>query len=316
MIYHLAVLLRGPGPDRSPTPSGCSMAVASAETRSTGPIPSLGRGPRAGARPQPDPAARDVHRRPPDAGVGVSEAARRRPAPAFLLESADQGRVGRYSFIGFRPRKVLRWSLGDPGDPYAIAGRRELTRFRVAEAARACRRSRAAPSACSPTTWSARSSRSGEPNPDPIGVPDLALMMTDALVVFDHLKHTVTVIANVYADDDLEPPTARRARRSPRSAGGCDGPVPRPALPPAANRAAPTFSRTCRGSASRRSWRGSSSTSTPATPSRSCPPSAGRRRLPSRRSRSTAACARSTPAPTCTSWTSATSRSPAPAPSR
>ncbi|MGB9185243.1 MAG: anthranilate synthase component I, partial [Solirubrobacteraceae bacterium] len=40
--------------------------------------------------------------------------------PAFLLESADQGRVGRYSFIGYRPRKVLRWSLGDPGDPYAL----------------------------------------------------------------------------------------------------------------------------------------------------------------------------------------------------
>ena len=34
--------------------------------------------------------------------------------PAFLLESADQGqRVGRWSFIGFRPRAVLRWSLAD-----------------------------------------------------------------------------------------------------------------------------------------------------------------------------------------------------------
>ena len=30
--------------------------------------------------------------------------------PVFLLESADQGqRVGRWSFIGFRPRSVLRW---------------------------------------------------------------------------------------------------------------------------------------------------------------------------------------------------------------
>ena len=30
--------------------------------------------------------------------------------PAFLLESAEQGqRVGRYSFIGFRPRSTLRW---------------------------------------------------------------------------------------------------------------------------------------------------------------------------------------------------------------
>ena len=42
--------------------------------------------------------------------------------PAFLLESADQGqRVGRWSFIGFRPRAVLRWSLADGGDPYAVA---------------------------------------------------------------------------------------------------------------------------------------------------------------------------------------------------
>src|SRR5487761_655246 len=52
--------------------------------------------------------------------------------PAFLLESAEQGqRMGRYSFIGFRPRSVLRWSLGDPGDPYALAAA-ELGRFRVA----------------------------------------------------------------------------------------------------------------------------------------------------------------------------------------
>ena len=42
--------------------------------------------------------------------------------PAFLLESAERGqRVGRYSFIGYRPREVIRWSLGDPGDPFDIA---------------------------------------------------------------------------------------------------------------------------------------------------------------------------------------------------
>src|SRR5690242_16900423 len=46
---------------------------------------------------------------------------RQKGEPTFLLESAEQGRVGRYSFIGLRPRKVLRWSLGDPGDPYQLA---------------------------------------------------------------------------------------------------------------------------------------------------------------------------------------------------
>ena len=52
--------------------------------------------------------------------------------PAFLLESAEQGqRVGRWSFIGFRPRAVLRWSLADGGDPYALAAER-VARFEQA----------------------------------------------------------------------------------------------------------------------------------------------------------------------------------------
>src|ERR1700704_2233608 len=33
-------------------------------------------------------------------------------APCFLLESAEQGQVGRYSFVGLRPRAILRWSEG------------------------------------------------------------------------------------------------------------------------------------------------------------------------------------------------------------
>ncbi len=122
--------------------------------------------------------------------------------PSFLLESAEQGRVGRYSFIGFRPRKVLRWSLGDPGDPYALA-------------ADELRRCRAAPlPGLPPFAGGAVGMFAydlvrtveplGDPNPDPLGLPDLALMLTDALVVFDHLKRTTTVVANVYPDDDLE----------------------------------------------------------------------------------------------------------------
>src|SRR3954454_4372183 len=34
-------------------------------------------------------------------------------APCFLLESAEQGQVGRYSFVGIRPRSTLRWSDGE-----------------------------------------------------------------------------------------------------------------------------------------------------------------------------------------------------------
>ena len=40
----------------------------------------------------------------------------------------------------------------------------------------------------------------GEPGPDALGLPDMALMLTDALVVFDHLKHTITILANADLD--------------------------------------------------------------------------------------------------------------------
>src|SRR3954467_6123636 len=52
-------------------------------------------------------------------------------APCFLLESAEQGQVGRYSFVGLRPRSLLRWSegvlSGGGGDAAAgwAPGRRE-----------------------------------------------------------------------------------------------------------------------------------------------------------------------------------------------
>src|SRR6185312_14589853 len=132
---------------------------------------------------------------------------------AFLLESAEQGqRVGRYSFIGLRPRRVLRWSLGDDGDPYALAAS-EVAGYSQAPVPDA-----------PPFTGGAVGffgydlvrtvEPLASPNPDPLGLPDMALMQTDLLVVFDHLKHTVTILANadLDADDDVERAYASAAR--------------------------------------------------------------------------------------------------------
>ncbi len=156
--------------------------------------------------------------------------------PAFLLESADQGqRVGRWSFIGFRPRSVLRWSLGDSGDPYALA-------------AECVARVRQAPiedpenASVPPFTGGAVGYfgydlvRTVEPlgdppgdGADPLGLPDMALMLSDALVIFDHLKHTVTILAN--ADLQAEPDVERAYEQAARTIGevrcALAGPVPR-----------------------------------------------------------------------------------------
>ncbi len=47
-----------------------------------------------------------------------------------------------------------------------------------------------------------------EPNPDVLGLPDMALMLTDVIVAFDHLKHTVTILANAYLDEETDVDTA------------------------------------------------------------------------------------------------------------
>jgi anthranilate synthase component I len=123
--------------------------------------------------------------------------------PSFLLESAEQGRVGRYSFIGIRPRRVLRWSLGDPGDPYQLAAA-ELDRV---SAAPVLGQSELPFTGGAVGMFAYDLVRTVEPlrapNPDPVGLPDLALMLTDVLVTFDHLQHTVTILANVDAGEDI-----------------------------------------------------------------------------------------------------------------
>src|SRR5919108_888335 len=124
--------------------------------------------------------------------------------PSFLLESAEQGqRFGRWSFLGFRPRSVIRWTEGDPGDPYALV-EAELGRYKLPPL-----------EGLPPFAGGAVGLfgydlvRSAEPtvgpgNPDELGVPDLALMVSDLMLAFDHLKHEVTVLANVFVEDDLE----------------------------------------------------------------------------------------------------------------
>jgi len=162
----------------------------------------------------------------------------REAGPAFLLESADQGqRVGRYSFIGFRPRRVVRWSLGEDGDPYALA------------AAEVQRYTQAPLPGLPPFAGGAVGffgydlvrtvEPLGEPNPDVLGLPDLALMLSDVLVVFDHLKHTVSVLANVYADDDVEPAYAAAVEAIAEVRRRLAGPVP--ATPGAPGRTMPAF---------------------------------------------------------------------------
>ena len=124
--------------------------------------------------------------------------------PSFLLESAEQGqRVGRWSFLGFRPRSVIRMRLGEHPDPYALV-ESELGRWRSAPLEGLPPFAGGAVGLFGYDLVRSAEPTVGQPNPDELGIPDLALMVTDVLLAFDHLRHELTVLANVVPGDDLE----------------------------------------------------------------------------------------------------------------
>src|SRR4051794_18173176 len=116
-------------------------------------------------------------------------------APCFLLESAEQGQVGRYSFVGLRPRALLRWSEGTLSEWNGEEAGREGPPSRTeaapepyaAVAARLHEYEPAPVEGLPPFAGGAVGLFAydlvrtveplGESNPDPLGLPDLALMV-------------------------------------------------------------------------------------------------------------------------------------------
>jgi anthranilate synthase component I len=146
--------------------------------------------------------------------------------PSFLLESAEQGqRVGRWSFLGFRPRATIRMALGDHPDPYAAIAD-EMARYRIAPLDGLPPFAGGAVGLFGYDLARSAEPTVGLPNPDEAGIPDLALMITDLMVAFDHLRHEVTVLANVFAEDDVERSYEQAAAAIAEVKEKLAGPVP------------------------------------------------------------------------------------------
>jgi anthranilate synthase component 1 len=142
----------------------------------------------------------------------------RQAAGCFLLESAEQGlQLGRYSFMGIQAWESVRLKDGvmtirrggvdteydlaeHGGDPFAFM-EQHLSRYRGPALADmppfvggavgyfgydCVRHVEHLPSA----------------PPDDLGLPDMAFLLTDLIVVFDHLRHTITLLTNIFTDDE------------------------------------------------------------------------------------------------------------------
>jgi anthranilate synthase component I len=131
--------------------------------------------------------------------------------PSFLLESAEQGqRFGRWSFLGVQQRAVMRLADGlltvdgerrEYDDPYgAVAA--ELARYRLAPMEGLPPFAGGAVGLFGYDLVRTFEPSVGPPNPDELGVPELAVMVSHVLLAFDHFTHRVTVLAYVFRDED------------------------------------------------------------------------------------------------------------------
>src|SRR3954468_18138934 len=158
--------------------------------------------------------------------------------PSFLLESAEQGqRFGRWSFLGVQPRAVIRMNTADTDDPYAAVAA-ELERYRLAPLDGLPPFAGGAVGLFGYDLVRAAEPTVGEPNPDDLGIPDLALMISDVLLAFDHFTHTVTVLANVFAEGDIDASYSRAVAAIADVRERLAAPVPRA---PAARREPPEY---------------------------------------------------------------------------
>ncbi|HEV2251374.1 MAG TPA: anthranilate synthase component I family protein [Candidatus Limnocylindria bacterium] len=139
-----------------------------------------------------------VRERMADLETPVSAFAKlRRLGGAFLLESAEGGeRMGRYSFIGVAPRELI---VSRDGDPLA-ALRRVMAGY---ERSGGTGLPRFSGGAVGYVGYEA--ARHFEHLPlaarDPHGLPDAVFGVYDTVVAFDHLRHTMLLIAHA-ADGD------------------------------------------------------------------------------------------------------------------
>ena len=143
--------------------------------------------------------------------------------PAYLLESVEGGeRLGRYSFLGIGPRRLLEVRSGRAriqDRPVGVVDYapdlpiRELEAPDPLEALRAfVPRRKIAPREGMPRfTGGAVGALAYDavsifepsvplPESDPTGVPTAAFIETDLVVVFDHLTHTLSAIASLHTE--------------------------------------------------------------------------------------------------------------------
>lgn len=159
---------------------------------------------------------------------------------SFLLESVEGGEnLARYSFIGTEPLKVTRTGPGEAqgdGDPLAPLSER-LNGIQYAPVPGLSDRFHGG--AVGYVSYDAV--RHFEPRVPPlrgdgVAVPESVFMYTDSLLVFDHVRHRISVVAHAEVDGDADLAYRQAVDRIDELIDRLAGPLPANAHPHAARR--------------------------------------------------------------------------------
>jgi anthranilate synthase component 1 len=123
---------------------------------------------------------------------------------SFLLESVEGGeRIGRYSFIGSHPRKVIRVDRVEGADPLETV-EKEMARFVPVTIPGLPRFTGGAVGFLGYEYVHQIEPSVPKPARDDLHTPVLCFMITDTIVIFDRVKQTIKIVANAHVDSKPE----------------------------------------------------------------------------------------------------------------
>ena len=130
-----------------------------------------------------------------------------RPPYSFLLESVVGGeRLGRYSFIGTEPYRVIKTGKGEMGgevDPLTLV-QAEMDQYQMIPVADLPRFHGGGVGYLAYDCIRYFEPRVPPMPADPLGLPESVFMFADTMLVFDHLRHDIKVVSHVRMDGNLE----------------------------------------------------------------------------------------------------------------
>jgi anthranilate synthase component 1 len=123
---------------------------------------------------------------------------------SFLLESVEGGEhIGRYSFLGAHPRKLIRIEKGELSDPLREV-EKEMAHFNPVTLPGLPRFTGGAVGFLGYEYIHSIEPSVPKPERDELHMPVLCFMITDTIVIFDRVSQTIKVVANAHIDSKPE----------------------------------------------------------------------------------------------------------------